>query len=978
MVTPDGNWLEVERLNHNLGKIHDQPQVDFLLKRFAADGKSPLGEPEKLTLPGASFRKPGLGKDVTDKFLGGLPGIQKEGCDGIITSGRFLLHRMPAHIRTVCLEFYGSDLNTAVPAIVEVKSFVESQNNVLLTGLEHLDDRYLKAIKYSNKAPRHERPKMLLLADIASDDPDAAGATAAAVVRIANARGGEGFVATTPESRRRFWADRSRTAAISAHTNAFKINEDVVIPLEQLGAYTRAVERINIEQSISSKLRSLAALEAYFNGDMAEIRKAKDYEDSSEDQAIVAAKRAAALALIEDTRQRWESLLRLLDDDAALHPELLDAPAAAALQPEETLIDLLLRGALRVSYRERVGRPLEALFAGDAFNALRERIREIHAEHKRARLFVALHMHAGDGNIHTNIPVLSSNHRMLHEADGVVDRIMAIALELGGVISGEHGIGITKMRWLEPEKIAAFARYKAEVDPGNVFNPGKLLAGSGLDNAYTPSLQLVEQEALLLEASELGELNREIKDCLRCGKCKPVCMTHIPRANLLYSPRNKILATGLLIEAFLYEEQTRRGVSRQHFEAMNDVADHCTTCHKCLTPCPVDIDFGKVSIHMRNILRARGEKSFNMGTRLAMNYLNATEPGKVHFMRQGVLQTMFKAQALAHDIVKPLLPKGPPPATTGKASMRTEVIHFLRKPLPTKMGAQTMRQLLAIVDDKTVPIIRDSAKVTDDSDAVFYFPGCGSERLFSDIGLATLAMLHHVGAQTVLPPGYLCCGYPQTAGGQEDKGQEISVRNQVLFHRVANTLNYLDIKTVILSCGTCMDQLLQYQFQQIFPGCRLLDIHEYLMEKGIALEGVAGVQYLYHDPCHSPMKTHKPQAVASRLLGQEVLESARCCGEAGTLASSRPDIATQLRFRKEEVLKEGVFQLTGSDKAVDNNVRLLTSCPACQQGLERYREDTGLDTDYIVVELARKILGSQWQQGFIDATRQGGIERVLL
>ena len=52
--------------------------------------------------------------------------------------------------------------------------------------------------------------------------------------------------------------------------------------------------------------------------------------------------------------------------------------------------------------------------------------------------------------------------------------------------------------------------------------------------------------------------------------------------------------------------------------------------------------------------------------------------------------------------------------------------------------------------------------------------------------------------------------------------------------------------------------------------------------------------------------------------------------------------------------------------------------PACQQGLERYREDTGLDTDYIVVELARKILGPQWQQGFIDAAHRGGIERVLL
>ena len=61
--------------------------------------------------------------------------------------------------------------------------------------------------------------------------------------------------------------------------------------------------------------------------------------------------------------------------------------------------------------------------------------------------------------------------------------------------------------------------------------------------------------------------------------------------------------------------------------------------------------------------------------------------------------------------------------------------------------------------------------------------------------------------------------------------QKITTDNRVLFHRVANTLNYLDIKTVIVSCGTCMDQLQKYQFEKIFPGCRLLDIHEYLMER---------------------------------------------------------------------------------------------------------------------------------------------------
>jgi len=289
-----------------------------------------------------------------------------------------------------------------------------------------------------------------------------------------------------------------------------------------------------------------------------------------------------------------------------------------------------------------------------------------------------------------------------------------------------------------------------------------------------------------------------------------------------------------------------------------------------------------------------------------------------------------------------------------------------------------MRQTLGLEDDKNVPILRNPARVDENSDAVFYFPGCGSERLFSQVGMATLAMLYETGAQTVLPPGYLCCGYPQNATGDEQKSQQISVSNQVLFHRVANTLNYLDIKTVIVSCGTCMDQLQKYRFQQIFPGCRLLDIHEYLMEKGVKLEGVQGQQYLYHAPCHEPMKTHAPIGVASTLLGKDVLLSDRCCGEAGTFAVSRPDIATQLRYRKQEELQKGIEQLTGATMAKDGNVKMLTSCPACVQGLSRYADDTGLETDYIVVEVTRSLLGDDWQTQFAERIKQGGIEQVLL
>ena len=277
-----------------------------------------------------------------------------------------------------------------------------------------------------------------------------------------------------------------------------------------------------------------------------------------------------------------------------------------------------------------------------------------------------------------------------------------------------------------------------------------------------------------------------------------------------------------------------------------------------------------------------------------------------------------------------------------------------------------------------VVIVRDAEKTSDASDTVFYFPGCGSERLFSQIGLATLAMLHHSGAKTVLPPGYLCCGYPQIAGGDAEKGQAITTENRVLFHRVANTLNYLDIKTVIVSCGTCMDQLLKYEFEKIFPGCRLLDIHEYLMEQGVSMEHADGTKYLYHDPCHTPMKTYNPIKVASALLNQDVLSSERCCGESGTLGTARPDIAEQLRFRKQEELHKGIEQLSGNPVNKNGKVKMLTSCPACQQGLSRYADDTGLDTDYIVVELCKSNLGEHWQDDFVAKANAGGIERVLL
>ena len=142
------------------------------------------------------------------------------------------------------------------------------------------------------------------------------------------------------------------------------------------------------------------------------------------------------------------------------------------------------------------------------------------------------------------------------------------------------------------------------------------------------------------------------------------------------------------------------------------------------------------------------------------------------------------------------------------------------------------------------------------------------------------------------------------------------------------------------------------------------------------------------------MKLQEPIKTVKALLGPNVLDAKRCCGESGTLGVTRPDIATQIRFRKEEELRLNETALRklmapaaasagGAGVAPDAKgaVKILTSCPSCLQGLSRYTGDLKnglLEADYIVVEMARQILGPDWLPEYVARANAGGIERVLV
>jgi Fe-S oxidoreductase len=88
-----------------------------------------------------------------------------------------------------------------------------------------------------------------------------------------------------------------------------------------------------------------------------------------------------------------------------------------------------------------------------------------------------------------------------------------------------------------------------------------------------------------------------------------------------------------------------------------------------------------------------------------------------------------------------------------------------------------------------------------------------------------------------------------------------------------------------------------------------------------------------------------------------------------------------VRFRKEEEMRKGAAAVRASGAEGDvfaGEVKILTSCPSCLQGLSRFADDAGTDADYIVVELAKRILGPNWLQDYVASANNGGIERVLV
>ncbi len=928
MTLPDGGAYTIERQDHPGRKILWSDTLVF----HVWDDHHQLVE--TICLTGEQVRKKGLGKDVTNKTLNGLPGIQKEGCDGIITSARFILYPEFQFKQTGCIEFFGNDMAEAGQVIAAIcRAFGDPAHDALATpatraaldpdsrvpgpaltspcpgsrgsslmALEHFDEEYIKAIRYKTKQGNGDRLKAVLLLDMVANERESLDAGINILHQILDLHDKTRMTLARDEREsRRFWEDRKRLGAIAAHTNAFKLNEDIVLPMDALADFVRFVDQTNVAEKKYNQTRIIQEIVAYL-----------DRAIPLADPEWLVKKVGRAKDLAYATRKKLEIASR----------------------------DALEAGIHSRNFFNQVRESLRG------YTLVLENMEKIYETMGARLIVIATHMHAGDGNVHVNIPVLSNDREMMERAHGVADRVMEKALALNGAVSGEHGIGITKVKYLKPEILAEFSAYRNKKDPTGLMNPGKLKETDIIHKVFTPSFNLLELEARILKHGSLSHLALNIANCVRCGKCKPLCPVFYPAQNMFFHPRNKNLALGSLIEALLYITQRTQSTGFKVLKNLEQVADHCTICHRCLIKCPVNIDSGEISITQREILKTMKFKHTALPTQLTLKYLATKNPLLNKVLRSSLLGGGSFVQRHAVTLARPFSLIRPVRMTRTFQLLQTRVskpsVHTLRSYLPPAGKNQ------AILLEPREPALS----------TLFYFPGCGSERIFSQISMASVFLLLFHGHRVVLPPPFLCCGYPLKVNARKKAFDRIFLENIIILTQIRDYFQDLTFEACIVSCGTCMESLTELGAESLFD-CSIQDISGYILENKPAIlpeisPTIPGDRVsLYHAPCHDSLKER-----ALPLLDQQGIRLQpvpHCCSEAGTLAISRPDISHPLFLRKQKALNG--IKGPGSGK----KIKILTNCPSCIQGLGR---QSHLAPVHLAEHLACLTGGKNWVQAF--------------
>ena len=919
MVTPTGEFIVVSRKDHPGHKIMPEDEAIFEVRDISG------GLRTVIKLKGTDIRKEGLGKDVTNKALGGLPGVQKEGTDGIIIDATFMLHDIPKNYRVIVIEFFGRSMENSMLVIKDIVSLRDTirQNGdlVKITALEEFGMKYVQVIGYQKKSTLHEGdPISVLILQLESDDMDALDdAVRSITYNCALYDSVATFVAKDEAEAELFWEDRHKFSAIAKRTSGFKINEDIVIPVEAIPTYANFLESLNVEYMARAYRWAL--------------KKASNLHPSLDEDLLVMEELAYVMRIINN-----------------------EIPFDELSEQELELHAIYGLGTLSKNHP-----------------SVAKDITRIEKRMQEARITVASHMHAGDGNWHVNIPVNSNDPMMLRNADIVARKVMGKAQELGGEVTGEHGVGITKIAFLSDEKMEAFKEYKNLVDPRNIMNPAKLTQRELPVVPFTFSFNhLIEdiRQSGLQDKERLISLLRNVQVCTRCGKCKFHCVMYFPEQNMRYQPRNKNMVLGALIEAIYYTQVHTGKADALLLTELRQMVEHCTACGKCESVCPLKIASAEVSLDLRGYLEA--------------------EDAMGHPLKSKALKFLEKAPAKR----LPLVGKA---ASFGQG-VQNKILHVipqgLRKrfynPLFSGYGLKPhYRNIYEMLHLNRGSFFMPEGEVRG---TALYFVGCGGGIFFREVGIAGIALLLNAGYAVVLPNRPQCCGYPLLAAGDQDAFATNQDRNIALLRQLGEQAVALGhpVSQVITACGSCLDGMERHFIGHVLKHngndkVQLDDLGNFLfplMQEVLHTSHSKSDHLIFHSPCHAQIPQEKASVSGvkyakkiSETLGATVKVSPGCCGESGLGAMSSPAIYNVIRDQKSA-------QLDKDFEAMGEKAKVLVSCPSCKMGLARIFMNKGEKrvVAHLTEFFAENLFGPSWLHDctklLAHATNKDGVRKV--
>jgi Fe-S oxidoreductase len=355
----------------------------------------------------------------------------------------------------------------------------------------------------------------------------------------------------------------------------------------------------------------------------------------------------------------------------------------------------------------------------------------------------------------------------------------------------------------------------------------------------------------------------------------------------------------------------------------------------------VNIDSGDITIESREILKTMHFKHTPLATRTTLGYLADKRPWVNRLTRPWLLGAGTLVQRVGAGLLSPVSGVRPfsrnRPMQLVRSKMPWPDLTTLRSAVPMTLKNQAM-----LLEPRKPAV-----------STVFYFPGCGSERIYSRVSRAALFILLSGNHRVILPPPFLCCGYPFLVNAMTRKHEELSLKNIIVLTQVREMFNDLTFDAVVVSCGTCMESLARLDAAQIFDS-PVQDVSDYVLKKSPQPLS-PGSACFYHAPCHDSLKANG--AALLRTHGFQVTPVPHCCSQAGTLALSRPDIGHHMLVRKQEALARAEGVIT------DACPKILTNCPSCLQGLGRL---AGVRPVHLTEALAMATGGDRWKTRHLD------------